>query len=319
MLPVARTNDATQCPAVDLVTSPAVDLIPHLGGPLSTALPVCLEVDGRAVIRLGDNGRCVAGPLDVVFEGAATFTVCGLPVARMGDQMAHTGTIIEGSPHFIVGGPTFALPANFSVVGPTDFRNKVIRDLYLLSTTSTGKVVIDTLSARGFPLMIQPEAWSQCGAMDATNTENGVGTGSVVLYNPENRLLVEGDGFKPIHFPSQVILGHELIHALHNAMGVHKPGKEVYGSGLGPVTEPDIPLEEEWTIGVGQFSNNYPSENSLRRELGLPQRVNHFGYIGLPRRFLPGPNHNALPGFEKFPIWEDNRIAPIADLRPGEC
>ena len=52
--------------------------------------------------------------------------------------------------------------------------------------------------------------------------------------------------------------------------------------------------EEAQAIGTGSHTGQNPSENSLRSDLGLPQRANHFGQIGP----VPGapPFTNLRPG-----------------------
>jgi uncharacterized Zn-binding protein involved in type VI secretion len=319
---VARVDDKTSCPKIELLPP-----FPHWGGPLSNAMPVCLRVDGRPVIRLADYGHCLVGPLDVVFEGAATVVLCGLPVARKKDHMVHGGEIAEGSPNCIIGGPSFALSPNVSVVGPADFQNKVIRDLYLLSTTPSGKDMLDKLGTLGKPLSIEPESDphnSFCtsvggGPGDATN---GTGTGSRVNYNPEVALMLYDDKGNQITAPPQVILGHEMVHALNNAQGTNKPGHEVPGSGLGPASQPGIALEEEQTIGTGQFDGTSPTENSIRSDLGLPRRDNHYGTGGV-REWDTEEERNFLWFTWKEKVHHVDRTneikAPTQDLRPGAC
>jgi uncharacterized Zn-binding protein involved in type VI secretion len=329
---VARKDDTTLCP--EMVVIPVYSMVPsppvvfaHDGGPLFNVMPVCLEVNGKPVIRLGDEATCKApAPLDVVFEGAATFTVCGLPVARVGDHMVHTGSIVVGSPTVEVGGPTFMLPANITVVGPTDFQNKVIRDLYLISTAPSGKDLLDQLGALGQPMRIEPESdpHNSFCAPDvmpwSSAHQDGTGAGSIVKYNPEIAVYMYDD--KGAHIPGepQTVLAHEMVHGLNNAKGTNRPGNEDPASGLGPASQPDIEIEEEQTIGTGQFNGNSPTENSIRADLGLPRRDNHFGDTGVVGR--PDMEVDLLFFKMKVPVPPDRThelTTPTANLRPGDC
>lgn len=306
---VAREGDRTSCPVLFI--------LPHVGGPLFPAGDVSLTANGEKVIRIGDHATCQApNPLDVVFEGAATFTVCGIPVARMGDHMAHGGLIVQGSPDVVVGGATWALPPNITVNGPSDFQNKTIRDLYMLSTLPSGKAMIDQLAASGKPVSIEPESDphnSFCApGFPWWDSSNGVGTGSTVKYNPEVAIWMYDDEGNKITSPPQLVLGHELIHALHNSNGTNQ-GTDPDPNA--PASEPTIPKEEAYTIGTGSWDGTSPTENSLRSDLGLPRRDNHYGDDGLRNE-----EHQFL--WFKWTTRTDrtNEVtAPTENLRPGDC
>jgi uncharacterized Zn-binding protein involved in type VI secretion len=45
---------------------------------------------------------CV-GPPDVIAKGSMTVLIMGQPAARMGDTMAHGGTIVMGLPTVLIG------------------------------------------------------------------------------------------------------------------------------------------------------------------------------------------------------------------------
>lgn len=289
---VARVDDKTECPKMTLF------IIPHVGGPLSNASPVHMKADGRPIIRLGDYGHChFPAPRDVVFEGAATVTVCGLPVARRGDHMAHTGRIIEGSPTFVVGGPAFSVPSNIKIKGPASFRNKVIRDMYMISTTESGKQLLDGIERSGKSVSIEPESDphnSFCRPISG-DAYNGKGSDSIVSYNPDVAVFLRTDDKSLIDAPPQTVLMHELVHAYHNAYGNNATNAP---DPNGPPTEKNIPREEAQTIGVGSYEDSHPSENDFREELGLPHRADHWGTGKSNGREL---------------------TSPTADLRPGNC
>jgi uncharacterized Zn-binding protein involved in type VI secretion len=312
MQPVAREGDKTFCPQHELV------IIPHVGGPLTPAEKVCLQSDGKSVIRIGDYGNCQSpAPLDVVFEGAATFTCCGLPVARKGDKMVHGGMIIEGSSTLLVGGPTFSLPSKMSVKGSAEFQNKVIRDLYKLSTTSSGNDLLDRIDKSNRSVSIEPESDphnSFCQASNDTDAMNGTGSDSTVKYNPDVAISVYDDHNNKLPEAPQIVLGHELCHALHNSEGTAQTESTSDPDPNAPASQLNIEKEEAYAIGTGSWNGVSPSENSIRADLGLGRRDNHYGDDGIVRT-----DHNFL-----WFHWTDEDKShelksPTQNLRPGDC
>ena len=181
------------------------------------------------------------------------------------------------------------MPANFSINGPAGFQNKVIRDLYLLSTTPSGAALINQLGASGKPIRFVPESDPQnsfCTPDNGTNAQNGTGTGSTISYNPDVRMNVYDRSGNVIGQPSQVILAHEMAHGLANAQGTQQTGTDP----AGPASEPNIDREESQAIGTGSHTTQTPSENSVRRDLGLPERDNHFRTPDGPAQAVPPTN-----------------------------
>ena len=304
--PVARKGDLTLCPSTRWI------FIPHLGGPLENASPVCIEVNSLPVIRLGDYGHCQLGaPLDVVFEGAKNVTVCGLPVARRFDGMVHGGLIIQGSSNVEVGGPKFSLPDNVKVTGPSDFQNKTIRDLYLLSTTKSGQDMLDQIGKSGKNLTIQPcddPHNSFASASNYADSLNGKGSDATVSYHPEVAIWGYDAAGNKISMPPQVVLGHELSHALHDMKGTAQTESNADPDPNAPKSQPNIEKEEAQAIGTGSWDGTSPTENSIRSELGLPRRDNHYGDDGLKR----DSKGNIIDRTNEL-------LAPTENLRPGDC
>ena len=88
-----------------------------------------------------------------------------------------------------------------------------------------------------------------------TEAKDGDGCGSAVFFNPDT-LVIPGQGARPPF----IGLAHELIHALHNALGTKK------GSG---------DQEESYTVGLGQWAVADPNaitENRMRLDFDLPIR-----------------------------------------------
>jgi uncharacterized Zn-binding protein involved in type VI secretion len=307
MQPAARKDDRTACVVGG-----------HVGGPLTPAEKVCLEADDEPVIRLGDYGHCVPpAPLDVVFEGAATFTCCGLPVSRVNDRMVHGGIIVQGSPHLVVGGPRFSLPVKMTVKGPADFQNKVIRDLYKLYTTASGKVLLERLNRSGRAVSIEPESDphnSFCSAASNRSAMNGTGSDSTVNYNPDVAISAYDAQGNTITEPPQVVLGHELCHAMHNADGDAQTESTSDPDPNAPKSQPNIEKEEAYAIGTGSWNNASPSENSIRADLGLARRDNHYGSSGIGQI-----QHNFLWFHWATDDKSHELKAPTQNLRPGDC
>jgi uncharacterized Zn-binding protein involved in type VI secretion len=277
----ARVGDLHLCPQVTIV-------VPHVGGPIVPAAPVKVMTEFKPAARLGDFAFCV-GPQDVLIQGAATVLVNGLPFCGMTDQTVHGGSVILGAATVEVGGPTFKPPPNFVIKGGSAFQNKLIRDLFLLSTTPSGKALIARLEAAGKTVEFVPESDphnSFCSADNNADARAGRPTGSVVSYNPDVALQAYDSSNNLIDMPPQVVLGHEMVHALDNSEGHHSYGTDP----APPATQPNIEEEEARAIGTGSHSGDSPTENTMRNDLGLARRDNHYGAN------TPAPTGNLRPG-----------------------
>jgi uncharacterized Zn-binding protein involved in type VI secretion len=95
MPPAARITDMHTCP---MTTGP----VPHVGGPiLPPGVPTVL-IDFLPAAIVTSMATCV-GPPDVIVKGSSGVFINFLPAARMGDQTAHGGVIVLGSPTCIIG------------------------------------------------------------------------------------------------------------------------------------------------------------------------------------------------------------------------
>lgn len=282
--PAARVGDAHVCPMSD---GPK----PHGGGPILPPCSADVFIGGVFGARLGDKATC-AGPPDVIAMGASTVLLNGLPAARLTDQMIHGGKIVIGHPMTLIGDPAFTVPSVMTINGSATFQSQVIRDLYFLSTLPSGQALLNRLQAAGQPIKITEFTGpnSYCGPNSNLAARFGVPTGSTVQYNPSLHLNVYDSSGNLVPCPPQLVLGHELSHALANSEGTHKYGQDPSP----PASEPNMEEEEAQAIGTGSHTGRSPSENSMRSDLGLPQRSNHFGTIG------PGPGN-----------------PPFTNLRPG--
>ncbi len=286
--PTARMCDTFSCPKP--APHKAVFLMPTQTG---------YWVDGLPVIRLADFGLDLGGA-DVVMEGAATFLVCGLPVSRKDDKMHHGGLITQGSDTLMIGGPTFSLPSNVKVAGTAKFNQQVLRDLYFLSKTKAGGVILDRIDAHGKPVKIVNRANTTTTVANPPLNHKEYGKregkyghdpdGSVIGYNPDKQdAYSEDEQGNPLPIPPQIGLGHELIHAVHIGEGKAHARMSEEAATVG------FPRDKYENRKYGNKAGSpAPTENDLREELGLAIRANY--------------NTRVAPNGEMSP-----------NLRPGEC
>ncbi len=243
--------------------------------------PVKFFIDFMLAIRLGDMG-CDDGGMDPVMEGAKYFTVCGLPLARKDDGLQHGGTILTGSPNFQVGGPKFSLPKNITVLGGYDHMNKIVRDLYFLSTTKTGSEILDRIDKHGKPVKIYSSDDNSSDPTDRDAGLGGSGSGTDIKYNPDadNIYTVDEHGNK-MTTPPQVSLGHELCHAVHFGEGKGSTAhstEEANTVGYDPRTlGGGLPGRGKKKGPQGPYKFPGPTENDLRKDLNLPRRGTYEG------------------------------------------
>lgn len=94
-LMAARVGDNHICPMVDGVK-------PHGGGPIGQGVMNVL-IGNQPAATVTSVCAC-AGPPDAIVKGSKTVLIGGMPAARMLDQTAHGGVIVQGLPTVIIGG-----------------------------------------------------------------------------------------------------------------------------------------------------------------------------------------------------------------------
>jgi len=294
--PAARISDMHTCPMSD---GPK----PHVGGPISGPGHPQTLIGKEPAARVSDMATCV-GPPDVIIAGAATVLINFLPAARQLDNTAHGGAITMGESSVLIGGPQFLCPfaitysagqAQFgtaiTIIGSGDFQSKAIAAYVKLSTTPSGQKMINGIQNSGKNVTVLDGRDPNVTQNQSINSCRGAnGTNSTICWDPSKHNL---HGFttpsgQPLPTGSDIILGHETVHAYHNSTGTNANGpRDSYGRQKGASSRG----EERATVGAGgtsivdpagntasvpDHSGDSPTENSLRRELGLPERETYY-------------------------------------------
>ena len=312
--PAARLGDMHTCPMVTPGTPP----VPHVGGPISGPCVPTVLMGGMPAAVLGDMATCV-GPPDLIALGSSGVLIGGKPAARMGDTTAHGGVIAVGFPTVLIGevGPGGFSPTPPSpfdefinwlgnlfrsednqqelygngivIQGSPEFRAQTRMALDTLGNLPSGAQLLNDIGSSGRTVTISEttDANGYCAADDVTAAQNGTGTDSEVSWNPNHHTT---DASDPVtgHPGSVVILGHELVHASHNANGTNGNGpydsypgqsgasargeeRATVGSGGTSVVQPN-----GTATAVSDHSGDTPTENSIRDDMGIPRRPTYY-------------------------------------------
>jgi hypothetical protein len=149
------------------------------------------------------------------------------------------------------------------------FTTKVLKMLKRLLTTPTGRDIVRAASA-GPTIEIRPSYLHYAKLFsdeESSFDPTGRGSSSVMYLQPyfsDQTLLVEDKDGNEIAMPVFLVLGHELIHAVHAQDGEMTPDV-AGGSGN---------LPEEYAT---MHARTGRTENALRREHGLGERYGHSG------------------------------------------
>ena len=288
-LAAARITDLHVCP---ICIVPTVILPPGATTVLIGKLPAA---------RMGDLCMCVPPPpappipppTDMIVFGSPTVLIEGKPAARMTDPTVKGGMILPPCCITVMIGPVGVTPPtppviafpnvweetlpdgtvvthvgpNITITGDKAFRDRVVADLKKLDATPTGHKLLESLNSGSHKTTIQRtadgnEAGYGAPADRFVNADGTPGSGSdtTVSYNPDRTQI--GDGSEPwMNRPPEVGLGHELVHADDAAKGQQVPG-DTDGTRN----------RERQAVGLPPYENKDPSENGIRRDMGLPPR-----------------------------------------------
>lgn len=286
-LPAARITDMHTCPMC-------------LGAPFPILPPaaVTVLVGGLPAARMGDLCACIIPALvpipsiDAIVFGSPTVLIMGQPAARMTDLTALGGMILPPCLPTVligmVGIPVITLPGGLgpiwvetlpdgtqvthvgdqiTIQGDAAFREGVVNDLGTLYNTPSGRELIDGINKGPHGMsIVKTDDGNECGYDNPDGRfvrpdgTPGPGSSSTVFYNP-NRTQI-GDGSEPwMTRPPAVGLGHEMVHASDASKGTQVNG-ETGGTRN----------RELQAVGLPPYQDKTPSENSLRKDMGLPPR-----------------------------------------------
>jgi uncharacterized Zn-binding protein involved in type VI secretion len=285
-LAAARVTDLHVCPLVNGV-------VPHVGGPI---LPPCMPTvlsNKLPNARLVDLATCV-GPPDIIAKGAATVLIGSLPATRITDITSHGGSITGPGAialPVLINDPSVTIIIKPDAAHP-QFASQVQTALAKLFATPSGVEWLRQMGKNQQSITIIPtsEQNGYCAPVNGANAGNGVGTPSIIQWNPDLHTVdpsLPGAQGSP---GSHVVLAHEMVHALHNGNGDHRNGPNDVFPGMDPKF-PSQRNEERSTVGTGggtimtpsgpdnnapDYSKDVPTENSFRDDLGIPRRPGYF-------------------------------------------
>ncbi|MBK9154975.1 MAG: type VI secretion system tip protein VgrG [Chloracidobacterium sp.] len=160
------------------------------------------------------------------------------------------------------------------VKGDDDFTGKTLNTLSELYNTPTGRQVMDNINNGTHTTTIETldEATARRnGALarrenQAGSVTPGVGSDTTIFYNPD---VPDGPYTRPdgttTDLPQAALLGHEMIHAMHNDTGDNLRNNP-------EPAEPGSNEEESQTIGIHGHANDPLTQNQILEDLGSPDR-----------------------------------------------
>lgn len=273
----ARLGDSTAHGGKIVIGCPTV----LIGGSTNTSRPVTATREGGLFgaivgalvggIAGAIVGFMVGGPAGAIagaIAGAAVGAVIGY--ALTSTQVTHFGDSI-------------------TIRGSPEFRQQAVNDLRTIEATPSGRRLLDSIDNSGHQVSIHECGPGDDGARDGQWTDaalyDGTGADARVQYNP-NQTPMYNNGSAWDNPPTAITLGHELTHASHitngNLAGNPFSGPPVLNDPFSGLSH-NRALEERRTVGLGadaafglpDHSNEPFSENSLRRDLGEPQRTSY--------------------------------------------
>ena len=288
MPPAARVTDMHVCPMVTV-------LVPHVGGPVLPPGEPTVLIGMLPAARITDMLTCV-GPPDTIIMGSPTVMIGNLMAARLGDPTAHGGVIVlgcftviigeVGAPGILgpVGLPITRLPngdlqvgANIIISGDAAFQSRALADLAAVAKTKTGKTIFDALNKGTHQVTIKsldmPTAkrtGALAGPVDPAGSKDpSKGSDTTISYNPDVKLQMTDQDGNEIDYPVQSMLGHEMIHGVHNSNGTNLRDQP-------DPKEPTSNQEESQTIGINDHAGAPMTENNLLKDMGAGfQRTDH--------------------------------------------
>jgi uncharacterized Zn-binding protein involved in type VI secretion len=278
--PAARVTDKHTCPAV-------TGLVPHVGGPVLPPGAATVQTTLKPNARVLDLATCAGGP-DAIAQGCSTVLINGLPATRQLDTTSHGGKVVTGEATVLIGEPVVTLNVKVKK-GDKTFVTQLQKALEQLLPTRSGVEWLNQVGRSGKKITFRrtKDANGYCEPTDPANAGNGVGSDSIITWNP-NHGSTDPSTPGPQGSPGPaVVLAHEMVHALHNATGADKNGPYDHFPGQEGSSSRN---EERGTVGTSgpitvpggasstapDYSHDVPTENSFRDDLGIPRRRTYY-------------------------------------------
>lgn len=173
------------------------------------------------------------------------------------------------------------------IFGTPGFRRRVLRALVRLNLAPAGRSLLWQLDASGRHVTIQESATSNDenatnfsdGLYDTVKHRAGPGSDSVVNWNP-HRASIGREAWQ--RRDPAIGLGHELVHAYHDAYGTSDGAVSTYSDAAGHTRS--VEGYEQQAVGLGRYSRDAYTENVLRSQFNS-------GHISVFGRELQRPHY----------------------------
>jgi uncharacterized Zn-binding protein involved in type VI secretion len=200
------------------------------------------------------------------------------------------------------------LSSAIKIDGSPQFKAQALVALAKILSTPSGREWLAQMEANGQTVTIRQGGPGEntCAPLNDAAARDGTGSDSTIMWDPDTTTL---DGFPPdvANCGNDTILFHEMVHGMHNANGDHRNGptesfagqnggsqrgeeRSTVGTspnvpqpaaGTRPVQQQgpppsDAPANEQTNYDGTKPGENYPTENSYRRDKGLTERPSYY-------------------------------------------
>lgn len=152
----------------------------------------------------------------------------------------------------------------FSIINRYSNSGKKILISYTSESSQTSALLTEEQREKLKPKSLDDEKLLARSLVVKPYIIRNVGASADILFNPDKTFYLDAQGRPSIDAhgdKSWLILAHELIHAMRMLKGT----STAY---LGNVNDPKSGARREELRAIGFGKKNYPSENSIRKELG---------------------------------------------------
>ncbi len=314
-MPAARMGDMAICvgPPDTIVMGCPTVLIGEAGGGGAGAAGAAVGASASSFAvktkrRGGLLGAIVGGIVGAVVVAVAGAAIGGLPGAIVGGVVGAMTGAAAGAREVTTYGDSIVIE------GSPEYRATVVEDLNQLSKETTGKKLLEAYSGSGHTLIIRPispggvQGNDSCAPVDSADAMIGTdgktpmkGSNSIIEYNPTLEMNYTAENGSTQTMPPDHILGHEMIHGLHNANGENRRN---FPDSL----DPNDNQEEARTIGVHGYEKEIISERGFSNDAGRSPRPNHNAVSSMTYQDKTGQWHEGH--YDASGNWVENLIPP---------